>query len=84
MNPRWLSCSVSEGLFPGEMAVLVKTQAQDVSLFLPKTEVRDSDSTPKILVQLVDENSTSYLVALPNPAMEGPRFVKVSKELVQR
>lgn len=68
-------------LFPGEIAVLVKTQAQDVSLFLPKSEVRTSSTTSLIKVDLVKEDSTSYLVALPNPAMEGPRVVKVSKEL---
>jgi hypothetical protein len=84
MNPRWLSCSVSDGLFPGEMAVTVKTQTQDVSLFLPKSEVRTVEEVSAIKVDLVDEDLTSCFVALPSSAIEGPRVVKVAKGMVLR
>jgi hypothetical protein len=66
-------------MFPDEKAVLLKAEEQDVSFFLPESQVRSG----MIEVELLDEDATGCTVALPRQAMEGPRVVKVSKDLVR-
>ena len=39
MNYEWLTCDVSKGMFPDEMAVSIETSDKKVSLFLPTEKI---------------------------------------------
>ena len=80
MNYEWLTCDVSKGMFPDEMAVSIETSDKKVSLFLPTEKIRSSNGgRGEIKVQVFDFDEKMALVALPDTPIEGQRMVKVPR-----
>ena len=82
---RWLTCTVSRGMFSEEVAVVVTTREGQVSFFLPRDSV-DAPEHPagavqgRIRVVLLREEGTDGVVSLPAQPFEGSQVARVPRE----
>jgi hypothetical protein len=78
---RWLSCRISKGMFPEEVAVVVSSsEGQQLSFFLPKDRVEFGEAGQGLIrVVVLDEDERVGLVALPAEPIEGPQVAKVPR-----
>ena len=87
MDPMWLNCDISRGMFPNEKAVCIETNERKVSFFLPTKQVRSENSNNgqgEIRVEIIDLYEQSALVFLPRPPFEGNRVIEVSREHLRK
>ena len=77
----WVKCSIEQGMFPGEYAVVVDTSdAGEISLFAPEEKVR-VERNLMIVQRLNDGNGSSVLVRLPAQPFEiSSQNVRVPRE----
>lgn len=82
LQTAWLTCKISEGMLPDEVAVVCSSADRgDFSFFAPQ-ELIDSTRT-KVRVEVVDSDDHHYLVFLPVTPFENlNRTVKVEKDVV--
>lgn len=86
----WLVCSVHLGMFSDEYAVLVRTiEGQWLSFFIPREFVEIShrptgneEVEGKVKVEVFGGDEHSRIIGLPSQPFEGPRFARVSKEVL--
>lgn len=79
----WLKCrSVSEGILPGEYAIVTSTSdGREISLFAPENYVRPDEGL--IRVTVLERSPEAFLIYLPADPFEVSRTVKVSaKEII--
>ncbi len=82
MDPMWLSCDISRGMFPHEKAVCIKTTSRMVSFFLPTEQIRletPENGRGEIQVGVLDVYEQTAVVYLPEKTIEEGRMVKVPK-----
>ncbi len=91
MQPKWLNCTISEGLFSGEYSVKGQlSNFVDFSLFAPEQYIRlDTPLEGQqavngcIAVSVLDEQGEEALVLLPAPTFENGQTITVRRDQVR-
>jgi len=71
----WLRANISDGLFPSECTVALKTEDGEMQVFVAKQQVNDARNAVKVYV--LDQNDTFALIQLPSQG--GGSVAKVAK-----
>lgn len=61
---RWLPVTISDGLFPSERTVCLRTAEGDLSLFVATSSLDEGGNT--VRVQLLDQDDRFALVQVPS------------------
>lgn len=74
----WLAVDVSDGMFPSERAVTLRTAKGEVSCFVAAEKVEvQSSGRGAVIVDVLDYNDDFGLVALPS--QQGGKIAKVER-----
>ena len=83
IHEAWLKCQISDGMFPGEYAVVSKTRDdRPFSFFASEGLINQAKNLVKI--EVLREKSDSYIVYLPTDPLENiSRTIQVPKDQVK-
>jgi hypothetical protein len=79
---RFLTCRVSDGMFPSERMIEVDAIDKVVSFFVSDAESgliqKNQNNGYSIAVNILDETEDVALVSLPRESLEGTRIIKTN------
>jgi hypothetical protein len=83
MDEKWMSCKVSEGMFPGEKTVVIENASRPLSFFVSGSESFFNGSTGEIKVGVLWCDRHSAIVSLPKETLEGHRIARINAKCLR-